>query len=318
MPPLCTVGIGLATRLLEGTGWDIAGGALLLFITNSVTIAFASTLVFFAMGFSPRRRNGLSKLPRSLIVSAGLTATLLIPLTFMGVQFFQQATQTRKVETVVREEVDKLNSTAELVEFTVNRSGQTLQMTITVRTSTPLTYQDSVDLQDAIAGRLQEPVELVVSQVFAARLDPRIPPTYTPTPTSGPSPTVTRTATPTRTVTPTPTNTPTDTPTPTSTGTPTVTPTPAVVQVANTAGRGVRLRQSPDGPTIGVAREGETLTMLYGYEIVNGLVWVDVLDKDGLFGWVPLTYLNVVTLTPTASPLPTEPAQLTGSETPGP
>jgi hypothetical protein len=46
--------------------------------------------------------------------------------------------------------------------------------------------------------------------------------------------------------------------------------------------------------------------MLYGYEIVNGIVWVDVVNQDGLFGWVPLSYLNIVTITPTASPVPTE------------
>ena len=39
MPPLCTVGIGLAMGRM-----DVAGGATLLFTTNSVTIAFASSL----------------------------------------------------------------------------------------------------------------------------------------------------------------------------------------------------------------------------------------------------------------------------------
>ncbi|MCK7481091.1 MAG: DUF389 domain-containing protein [Candidatus Moduliflexus flocculans] len=47
MPPLCTVGIGIALGR-----WDVAGGATLLFITNTVTIAFASVLVFFLRGFS--------------------------------------------------------------------------------------------------------------------------------------------------------------------------------------------------------------------------------------------------------------------------
>lgn len=42
MPPLCTVGIGLALDRM-----DIAGGASLLFVTNTVAIAFAATLVFF-------------------------------------------------------------------------------------------------------------------------------------------------------------------------------------------------------------------------------------------------------------------------------
>ena len=47
MPPLCTIGIGVALNR-----WDVAGGATLLFITNTITIAFASVLVFFLRGFS--------------------------------------------------------------------------------------------------------------------------------------------------------------------------------------------------------------------------------------------------------------------------
>ena len=53
MPPLCTVGVGLAMGR-----WDVAGGALLLFITNAVTIAFAAMLVFSAVGFSVKREDG--------------------------------------------------------------------------------------------------------------------------------------------------------------------------------------------------------------------------------------------------------------------
>lgn len=53
MPPLCTVGVGIAMGR-----WDVAGGALLLFITNAVTIAFAAMLVLSAVGFSVKREEG--------------------------------------------------------------------------------------------------------------------------------------------------------------------------------------------------------------------------------------------------------------------
>ena len=46
MPPLCTIGIGLAMERM-----DVAGGATLLFITNAVTITFAASLVFSAWAF---------------------------------------------------------------------------------------------------------------------------------------------------------------------------------------------------------------------------------------------------------------------------
>jgi hypothetical protein len=42
------------------------------------------------------------------------------------------------------------------------------------------------------------------------------------------------------------------------------------------------------------------LTILYGYEIINGLVWVEIMDGEGRTGWIPQVYLLVVT--PTSTP----------------
>jgi uncharacterized hydrophobic protein (TIGR00271 family) len=309
MPPLCTVGIGIALGDPE-----VTLGALLLFITNAVTITFAANLVFFVLGFSPRPRNHSGRVPRSLVFSAFLTASLLFPLTYLSVQFFQQATEIRMVESVVREEVSRINR-AELIELEINRTGSSLVMNITLRTLLPLRHADSIELQSAIAGRLQEPVELTVNQVFASRLDPKDPPTHTPTPTRGPSSTPTSTPTATRTVTPTPTQTATATPTATLTPTATITPTPALAQVTINQGFGMFLRQSPEGPVIGQIRQRDLLTVLYGSELVNGLVWVEVRDKEGRIGWIPLTYIQVVTLTPTATQILSPTANLTVTQT---
>ncbi len=313
MPPLCTVGIGLAMGR-----WDVAGGAFLLFITNSVTIAFAATLVFFALGFVRRPTEGSSRVPRSLLISAFLTAGLVIPLSYYSIQFVQRASANLELEVVIHEEVAKVNN-AELVEWDSTESGETLHLDITVRTVDPLRYDDSVSLQKALADRLQRPVSVVINQIFAARLDPLYPPTFTPTPTitrtptPGPSLTPTRTTTPTSlpTATPTETATPTDTATPTSTPTdtptPTATPTPVLAAVTNSLipSYCLRLRQSPDGPIIGYLSQGEPLTVLYGYEIVNGLVWVEVMDKEGRLGWFPQACTFQITLTPTVTPTPT-------------
>jgi uncharacterized hydrophobic protein (TIGR00271 family) len=298
MPPLCTIGVGLALDRM-----DIAGGAGLLFVTNAVTIAFAATLVFFALGFGPKPITAIKRLPRSLIFAAVLTVSLIVPLTYMSVNFVQDARERGRIEDIVQEEVEKTLN-AEMVELSVDNVGDTLSLNITLRTPRPLYYKDSINLHDAIAARLQQPVELVINSVIASRLDPKVPPTLTPTPTMGPSPTPTRTATPTSTATPTPTQTPTNTATPTATNTPTTTPTPSVALVAQTLGRGLRLRQYPEGPIIGTMREGDPLIVLYGIEIVNGLVWIEVQDKDGRIGWVPQMYTAIVTSTPTPSITP--------------
>ena len=326
MPPLCTVGICLATR-----NWSFAGGAFLLFLTNSITIAFASTLVFFALGFAPRFRENSHRVPRSVQVSAVLTLGLLIPLSYYSVQFVRQANQDRLISEVVTEKVHEM-SNVELVSWQSDRQGDSLRLDITVRTLRPLLYEDSVNLQKEIGAGLQaagvldstDSVQVAVNQVLTARLDPLIPPTLTPTPTSTrtatPGPSQTPTSTPTSTATPTftPTHTPTPTLTPTNTATPTASPTPAEAQVLSARLPALQMRQWPNGPVIGpVLRNGTPLTVMYGEEIVDGLVWVEVQDEEGRLGWIPQLYLVLIipTSTPTLTVTPTALATLTADAT---
>ena len=292
MPPLCTVGVGIAMGR-----WDVAGGAFLLFITNAVTIAFAAMLVFSAVGFSVKREEGRI-VPRALVVTATFTAILLIPLTWLSVQFFREASDNRIVNEVVTEEVARFD--AELANLTITNLDDTLHIELTVRTSEPLSYEDVNRMQQDIAVRLQKPVSVVVNQIFASKLDPLIPPTLTITPTFTSTPTpVTVTSTSTYTPTVTATNTPSATPVP-----PTFTPTPSLARITDTNGRILDLVQTPGGPSIGRLRSGDYVTVLYGSRVLDGLVWIEVMDKDGRIGWIPQINISVVTLTPTVTVAP--------------
>jgi uncharacterized hydrophobic protein (TIGR00271 family) len=309
MPPLSAVGVGLSMQRL-----DVAGGAFLLFLTNAVTIVFAASLVFFLLGFTPPKTESSGRVPRNLFLSATLTIILLGSLSYLSIQFVEAANERRALENIVREEVMKVGN-VELVEWDASSNGETLNLNFVVRSFAPLRYEDSVALQQAFASRLQRPVAVVINQVFAAALDPLVPPTLTPTPTltrtptPGPSPTPTFTITPqpTATTTPTNTNTPTSTPTQTSTPTwtpsPTNTPTPATGQIFNTQLPGLFMRQWAAGPVIARIRNLQVLTILYGYEIVDGVVWIEVMDDEGRIGWIPQVY--IATITPTASHTPT-------------
>jgi len=304
MPPLCTIGIGLAMGRM-----DVAGGATLLFITNAVTITFAASLVFFSLGFRGPLTNSQQRVPRSLFVSAIFTLILLGSLSFISYRLFETANDNRMIEMVLYEEVNKIEA-AELIDWKATSSGETLELDIVLRTLRIIRYEDSVALQKAIADRLQRPVSLIINQVHAALLDPLVPPTATPTPlptltsTPGPSPTITYTPTEKPTSTPAPTETATSSLTPTFTATPTSTPTPALAKAVNTAVPGLRLRQRPAGPVIAVLRQGEPLIVLYGRRVFDGLVWLEVEDKEGRLGWIPEIYLFVVTLTPTNTSTP--------------
>ena len=316
MPPLCTVGIGIAVNRL-----DIAGGAMLLFTTNAVTIAFAAVLVFFLRGFGSRITEGEQRLPRSLLLSAALTLVLFVPLNYISVQFFQNAADNRQINTVVQDEINKLGNT-QLVEMNVQHDGDNLAMTITISTSSKLQYGQVVDLQEAIVKDLNRPVSLVVNEIIAERLDPLVPPSPTPTPTMtltstlGPSPTATLlpTKTPTQTATPTFTPTPTLTPQPSNTPTPTATPR-AVMIIATYLPR-LQLYQSPGGPVIGTLRPGMLLTQLYQHQQYQGLNWVEVRDLEGRVGWIPEIYTRLFVETPTATPRPSLSPQASQTLTP--
>jgi uncharacterized hydrophobic protein (TIGR00271 family) len=284
MPPLCTIGIGLALERL-----DVAGGAALLFVTNAITIAFAAALVFFLQGFTPERQLQGQIIPRTLISSASLTIVLLIPLSFYSIKFFNEASENRMINEVVAAEVSHMNG-SELVELNVQHVEDRLDMVVTVRTNIPLRYEQVTGLQKSIATSLQKPVSLKVNQVFAEQFDPLIPPTFTPTvtrtPTSTPGPSLTPTFVPTVTAT--------------FTLTPTLTPTPGLVQVAITNLPPLRLYQMPGGPVIGQIRPGQVLTLLYGKREAGGMIWVEVMDNEGRIGWIPDAYLHQVTATPSS------------------
>ena len=335
MPPLCTIGIGIALAR-----WDIAGGALLLFITNAVTIAFSATVVFSALGFRPiRTTEGNSLVRRSLYISGILTFVLLIPLTILSINFVQEATQNVVIDQIVTEAV-RIDPNAEVIEWSVDRSAESLRISLTIQTLTPLSYQQGLELQNRIGDRLQReaginlPVEILINQILAVRLDPRIPPTATTTPTPsntptltptntpGPSPTPTNTATQTPTGTPSPTNTPTPTATATASPTPTETPTPSMGEVVFDLFPGPQLRQSPNGPAIATLIYGEPVTVLYGIEVAGGIVWVEVMDSSGRIGWIPQVYLKIFTPVPTPTtthtPFPDGEGTPTGTPTPVP
>jgi uncharacterized hydrophobic protein (TIGR00271 family) len=293
MPPLCTIGVGLALGR-----WDIAGGASLLFLTNAVTIAFASSLVFFLEGFSPRKERESGKLPKSLLAAAVLTAILLIPLIIVGARLVSQAQENRLINTVLDTELATYPDT-ELAEVIINRVDDELHLEITLRSSSSLNYNQVISLQEALVARLDKTVSLVVDQIRSERVDPLIPPTPTPTatetstPTLGPSPTSTEA--PTLTVTPYPTVTFTGTVAPASNG----------FLVINAAlPEDIQLLDEPGGEIVAEVPVGSILMDLGETVTFEGLVWVKVENELQQIGWLPEIYLEEFTITPTITMTP--------------
>lgn len=304
MPPICTVGIGIALG-----DWRIAGGALLLFITNAITIAASAIFLFFLMGFKPPQREGEGPVPRSLYISAGVTLLLMAPLGWQSYVFFQEANLNRQINQVVNEEVAAIGG--ELTDLDWRQEDDIISMNLDILVNRDLTFLEGSDLQAAIAADLQRTVQLQINPIVARKLDPQVPPTLTPTQTVGPSPTVTETPIPpTSTPSPTPTFTPSPTYTPTFTAT--FTPTPGLAVISGTYGGGTNLRAHPgqDQASIAFLQEGAPVTVLYGYQIVDGWVWIEVQDSAGRIGWVPQFFTELV-MPPSATPSSTHSPTLT-------
>ncbi len=278
MPPLCTVGIGISLG-----DWGIASGALLLFLSNFAAISFGGIIIFVSLGFRPLNQGRVfNKVPRSLLVSAILVLILLIPLAVSTVQFVNQARREQVIRETIRAATIQELDSIHLVDIQSIQQADTLQVEITIRSQRQPTYEQVVELQKEIAGRLQQTVELQLLVVPSTRLDPLIPPTLTFTPTAGPS------QSPTPTITNTPTQLPTPTITPTVTETPTATPTatPVTAYIASPDGLGAVIRDMPGGKIVCFVSEGAPVLLLYQRQTLRGVEWIEVRDLLGRQGWV--------------------------------
>ncbi len=325
VPPLATVGIGAA--------WldrHIAQGALILFLTNLVAISAASGVIFFMMGFRPKlpdRNQRLNIFSGGVFSSAVLLMLMAWVLWTLSIGSFRQAALERAIDQVLVRQVSQLTPAASLDswKFLETEAGdQTLRLEIQVQSTANPNHSSVVELQNRVVDGLRaagvlafdRPLALVLLVIPTTALDPLVPPTPTPTPTltatptpgpthtptqtppATPTHTATASATPTHTatasVTPTATATATPTPTATPTLTPTFTPTPVSARVANTGGRGLRLRWTPGGSLAAVLAEGAVVTLLPERAEMDGLEWVRIQDSEGKTGWVAVDYLVTI------------------------
>ena len=290
-PPLTTVGIGL--RLQR---WWIAGGALLLFLTNMVSIVASGGLTFFLLGFRPEpdQPGRAAILRRGLRSVAVLLLLVTIPLGVLTSRSLREARLHQSIESALLADLGQVPG-AELVRWQIageDDSGA-LQLDVTIRVPRTLAYEDARDFQEQLAMDLSRPVALSLHIVPTTRLQAYVPPT--PTPTGVPTATPTATPTETPTPSPTPTLTPTSTPTPPPTSTPTATPTPTpwVLVVTQVGAGGLRVRYSPGGVVVGHLREGTAVVVTNGPVTLMGQTWYRVFSAaDQMEGWVAGDYLS--------------------------
>jgi uncharacterized hydrophobic protein (TIGR00271 family) len=179
-PPLTTVGIGLVLRR-----WWVAGGALLLFLTNMVSIVAAGGLTFFLLGFRPE----LDRPDRHVILRRGtqsiavLLLLVTIPLGVLTNRSLGELRLHQAVESALHAELAQMPG-AEMVHWEIASEGDddTLHLDVTIRVPQTMAYQDARALQEMVARRLGRPVALSLSVVPTTWLRAYVSPAPTPTP----------------------------------------------------------------------------------------------------------------------------------------
>jgi len=99
MPPLAVVGFGLATW-----NWTVFSGALMLFVTNLMTIALTATIMARVYGF-----HSLLTERQTLLQSAGIIVSLIalaVPLTISLLQIAWETNATRTINGFIKDEFD--------------------------------------------------------------------------------------------------------------------------------------------------------------------------------------------------------------------
>ncbi len=137
--------------------WGVAGGATLLFIINAITIAFAEALVFFLRGFAPETHLVAGCFSRH-------HANPSHPTHLLQRAFFSTGNENQPINEVVTSQVNRIK--AELVELIAGHTTNGLDIVITVRTTSPLRYEQVVALQQGIVDGLHQSVSLKVKQDF--------------------------------------------------------------------------------------------------------------------------------------------------------
>ncbi len=165
VPPLCVVGYGLGTSQL-----NLAGGALLLFITNLIAIVFAAAITFLALGFHPTRseRGELMRGLQVTVVSLGIIAIIL---GFTTIFTMIETNRQNSVEQIFNHEI--VARAAEVREMTIERHGNgfIIQATIIDIVESQLTPAELTRIEEELTKAVGAPVDVQATILFGTRQD---------------------------------------------------------------------------------------------------------------------------------------------------
>ncbi len=154
-PPLSVVGLGIAHGNLQA-----AGGALLLFITNLITISLAGVIIFTLLGIHPLNLQPEIKrrVRRGIIGVTFLVVLITIPLAVLMNGFIRQNRENQTIEGLLQESPILENAIILDIDLTQNRDQ--LIISATVKSAEPITQAQVTELARVLESELDRPLVL--------------------------------------------------------------------------------------------------------------------------------------------------------------
>ncbi|AWW73628.1 hypothetical protein CD351_04200 [Erythrobacter sp. KY5] len=154
MPPLATVGFGLATW-----NWTVFSGSLLLYVTNLITIALTALAMARLYGFKTAL-SSRNTIFQNLAVAAVFVA-LAVPLALS----LQQIAFQTNAQRVIRAEIEEpFVAGSEISRFDVDFRAEPIVVVASVYTPEPDSDAEA-EIERALARRLGRPIELSLTQL---------------------------------------------------------------------------------------------------------------------------------------------------------
>ncbi len=156
MPPLAVVGFGLATL-----NWTVFSGALLLYITNLMTIALVATLMARLYGFSASLSETQTRWQTAIIVI--VFVGLAVPLFLSLNQIVWESNATRQIRAAV---LEPFPDAAQISQLDIDLQQQPITVSATVLTP-QIRGQAELLSREALQSTLDRPIALNLTQFKA-------------------------------------------------------------------------------------------------------------------------------------------------------
>ena len=160
VPPLCVVG-----HAIGASDFPLAGGALLLFLTNLAGIILIGATVFLLLGFRPSRSRRGRRVGRAMLLALAAILLLAVPLGFETLRVSRLGRLEARIAETLRQAA--ANDRFRVVDYTIERQGEGFTVITTIHGDGEL----SMERIEATRRRLSEaagvPVEIHATLIAA-------------------------------------------------------------------------------------------------------------------------------------------------------